>query len=232
MLPTAGRRLARGDLGRVRAADPQLRAVPRLGRAAGRATARRSSRRNSVEWIAAALAIQAAGGVMVPIYPANTAAQAAYVAQHSDAKVLFVDTPGPALARLRGLGRVRRRCSASSRSRRSPRRRAGPREAPRAGQADAAHRRGRAQAGRLVAGRRAIGAARDQEEPEASSSSCSHARVARSGRRDALHQRHLAATPRACRSPTATWASTGRDWLKCNAPLPRRATTSTCCGCR
>jgi long-chain acyl-CoA synthetase len=48
---------------------------------------------NSVEWMAAALAIQSAGGVMVPIYPANTPPQAAYVANHSDAKVLFVDTP-------------------------------------------------------------------------------------------------------------------------------------------
>jgi long-chain acyl-CoA synthetase len=48
---------------------------------------------NRVEWISAALAIQAAGGVMVPIYPSNTAEQAAYVAQHSDAKVIFVDTP-------------------------------------------------------------------------------------------------------------------------------------------
>lgn len=49
---------------------------------------------NSVEWISAAMAIEAAGGVMVPIYPANTAAQAAYVVSHSDTKVLFVDTPG------------------------------------------------------------------------------------------------------------------------------------------
>jgi long-chain acyl-CoA synthetase len=48
---------------------------------------------NSVEWISAALAIQSAGGVMVPIYPASTAEQAAYVISHSDAKVLFVDTP-------------------------------------------------------------------------------------------------------------------------------------------
>ncbi|MEQ1678840.1 MAG: hypothetical protein ABL876_19240, partial [Chitinophagaceae bacterium] len=31
---------------------------------------------------------------MVPVYPANTAAQAAYVVKHSDTKVLFVDTPG------------------------------------------------------------------------------------------------------------------------------------------
>ncbi len=48
---------------------------------------------NSVEWISAAMAIQAAGGALVPVYPANTPAQAAYVIQHSDAKVLFVDTP-------------------------------------------------------------------------------------------------------------------------------------------
>ncbi|MDX2013816.1 MAG: AMP-binding protein [Myxococcaceae bacterium] len=48
---------------------------------------------NSVEWISAAMAIQAAGGVMVPVYPANTAPQAAYVIKHSDAKVVFVDTP-------------------------------------------------------------------------------------------------------------------------------------------
>lgn len=48
---------------------------------------------NRVEWASAALAIQAAGGVMVPVYPASTADQLGYVASHSDAKVLFVDTP-------------------------------------------------------------------------------------------------------------------------------------------
>ena len=42
---------------------------------------------NRVEWASAALAIQAAGGVIVPIYPASTAAQAAYVVGHADAKV-------------------------------------------------------------------------------------------------------------------------------------------------
>jgi long-chain acyl-CoA synthetase len=47
---------------------------------------------NRVEWLSAALAIQAAGGVMVPIYASSTAEQAGYVAQHSDAKVIFVDT--------------------------------------------------------------------------------------------------------------------------------------------
>ncbi len=47
---------------------------------------------NRVEWAASALAIQAAGGAMVPIYPGNTAEQAAYVIEHSDATVVFVDT--------------------------------------------------------------------------------------------------------------------------------------------
>ena len=48
---------------------------------------------NTVTWGAAALAIQAASGVMVPIYPASTVDQIGYVASHSDAKVIFVDTP-------------------------------------------------------------------------------------------------------------------------------------------
>ena len=46
---------------------------------------------NSVAWGAAALAIQAAGGVMVPLYPASTVEQAAYVLAHSDARAVFVD---------------------------------------------------------------------------------------------------------------------------------------------
>ena len=54
---------------------------------------------NRVEWFAAALAIQAAGGVMVPVYGSNTAAQAAYVVRHADARVLFVDT-APLLGRV------------------------------------------------------------------------------------------------------------------------------------
>ena len=47
---------------------------------------------NRVEWASAALAIQAAGGVLVPVYPASTAEQAKYVLDHADVKVLFVDT--------------------------------------------------------------------------------------------------------------------------------------------
>jgi long-chain acyl-CoA synthetase len=48
---------------------------------------------NSVEWGVAALAIQAVGGVMVPIYPASTPDQIAYVVQHSGARIVFADTP-------------------------------------------------------------------------------------------------------------------------------------------
>jgi long-chain acyl-CoA synthetase len=49
---------------------------------------------NRVEWLSAALGIQAVGGVMVPVYPASTAEQAAYVIEHSDARVVYVDTEG------------------------------------------------------------------------------------------------------------------------------------------
>ena len=48
---------------------------------------------NRVEWASAALGIESAGCVMVPIYPASTAEQAAYIVNHADARVLFVDTP-------------------------------------------------------------------------------------------------------------------------------------------
>jgi long-chain acyl-CoA synthetase len=48
---------------------------------------------NRVEWMSAALGIQAAGGVMVPVYASSTAEQAAYVVEHSDARIVFVDTP-------------------------------------------------------------------------------------------------------------------------------------------
>ena len=54
---------------------------------------------NRVEWASASLAIQAAGGVLVPVYPANTAEQARYVLDHGDVKVVFVDT-APLLEKL------------------------------------------------------------------------------------------------------------------------------------
>ncbi|MBI4815119.1 MAG: long-chain fatty acid--CoA ligase [Deltaproteobacteria bacterium] len=65
---------------------------------------------NRVEWMSAALAIQAVGGVMVPVYPSCTSEQAAYVLTHSDAKVVFVDTElllSKVLARLKSLTDLR-----------------------------------------------------------------------------------------------------------------------------
>lgn len=52
---------------------------------------------NSTAWIESALGAQAAGLVVVPVYPASTAEQAAYVLEHSDARALFV--AGEALVR-------------------------------------------------------------------------------------------------------------------------------------
>ncbi|HJK93033.1 MAG TPA: AMP-dependent synthetase/ligase [Polyangiaceae bacterium LLY-WYZ-15_(1-7)] len=54
---------------------------------------------NRVEWLSAALGIQAMGGAMVPIYGSSTPEQAGYVVEHSDAKVVFVDT-APLLERV------------------------------------------------------------------------------------------------------------------------------------
>ena len=46
---------------------------------------------NSVDWAAAALAIQAIGGVMVPVYPSSTLDDLRYVLSHADAVAVFTD---------------------------------------------------------------------------------------------------------------------------------------------
>jgi len=45
---------------------------------------------NSVAWASAALGTQAAGGVVVPIYPASTADQVAYILDHAEVGFVFV----------------------------------------------------------------------------------------------------------------------------------------------
>jgi long-chain acyl-CoA synthetase len=45
---------------------------------------------NSVAWASAALGAQTAGAVFVPIYPASTAEQVAYILDHADIKYVFV----------------------------------------------------------------------------------------------------------------------------------------------
>ncbi|MDQ3296788.1 MAG: AMP-binding protein [Myxococcota bacterium] len=49
----------------------------------------------SVAWASAALGIQTAGAVVVPIYPASTPEQVAYILDHCDAKVVFVAGTDP-----------------------------------------------------------------------------------------------------------------------------------------
>ena len=45
---------------------------------------------NSVAWASAALGIQTAGAVFVPIYPASTPEQVAYILQHAEVTFVFV----------------------------------------------------------------------------------------------------------------------------------------------
>lgn len=46
---------------------------------------------NSVSWLSAALGIQSARGVMVPVYGSSTADQLQHIIEHSDVKLVFVD---------------------------------------------------------------------------------------------------------------------------------------------
>jgi len=46
---------------------------------------------NSVAWASAALGVQTAGGVFVPIYPASTPDQVAYILEHAEIRFAFVD---------------------------------------------------------------------------------------------------------------------------------------------
>jgi len=43
------------------------------------------------QWASAALGVQTAGAVFVPIYPASTAEQVAYILEHAEIKHVFVD---------------------------------------------------------------------------------------------------------------------------------------------
>ncbi len=49
---------------------------------------------NRLGWAISDFGIQSAGGITVPIYATNTGKQAAYVINHSEAKVVFVSTKG------------------------------------------------------------------------------------------------------------------------------------------
>jgi long-chain acyl-CoA synthetase len=170
---------------------------------------------NRVEWASAALAIQAAGGVIVPIYPASTPEQVAYVASHSDAKVIFVDTPA-LLGRLfeawGELGDVERvvllddtldaaRVHESLRSKGVA--------VPRFEDVEK----------KLVAWSRArgIGASKHREDPKAFERTMNGVSLDQPGMM--LYTSGTSGNPKGVPLTHKNVAVNGLDWLKCNAPL-------------
>ena len=170
---------------------------------------------NRVEWMTAALAIQAAGGVMVPVYAANTPEQAAYVIEHSDAKVLFVDTPAL-------LGRVFEAWSACEAVTRvvllddgldAAAVLAKLRDAGKSVPTFAAVER------KLVSWSRALalGVARDREEPGAFERVMASVPLEQPGMM--LYTSGTSGNPKGVPLTHKNVAVNGLDWLRCHAPL-------------
>ncbi len=170
---------------------------------------------NRVEWASAALAIQAAGGVMVPIYPASTAEQVAYVASHSDAKVVFVDTPallGKLLTSWSALAQVERIVLLDD-----------------AVDASRVHESLRSKGVAVPAfeelerklisiGRaRALGAARDREDPLAFERTMNGISLDQNS--VMLYTSGTSGNPKGVPLTHRNVAVNGLDWLKCNAPV-------------
>ncbi|MBX3258410.1 MAG: long-chain fatty acid--CoA ligase [Labilithrix sp.] len=170
---------------------------------------------NRVEWASASLAIQAAGGVMVPIYPASTAEQLAYVASHSDAKVIFVDTPallGRVLEAWSALGAVQRVVLLddgldAARVHESLRKK---------GVAVPSFEEV-AKKVVTIAAAREIGAAKDREDPKAFERTMSAVSMDQFG--VMLYTSGTSGNPKGVPLTHKNVASNGSDWLKCLAPL-------------
>lgn len=170
---------------------------------------------NRVEWASASLAIQAAGGVMVPIYPASTAEQLAYVASHSDAKVIFVDTPallGRVLEAWSALGAVQRVVLLddgldAARVHESLRKKGVA--VPSFDEV--------AKKVVTIAAAREIGAAKDREDPKAFERTMSAVSMDQFG--VMLYTSGTSGNPKGVPLTHKNVASNGSDWLKCLAPL-------------
>jgi long-chain acyl-CoA synthetase len=169
---------------------------------------------NRVEWASAALAIQAAGGVIVPIYPASTAAQAAYVVGHADAKVVFVDTPEllgrlfeawsslPSLERVVVMGDVDAPSVLEKR-------RASGKAVPTLAEVDK----------KLYpwARARGLGAARHREDPAAFERRMMEVKLDQVGLM--LYTSGTSGNPKGVPLTHRNVSANGQDWLRCNAPL-------------
>jgi len=170
---------------------------------------------NRVEWASAALAIQASAGVLVPVYPASTSEQLAYVATHSDTKVLFVDTPallGRVFAAWSDLASIERvvlldddldaaRVHESLRSK---------------GTAVPSYEDVERKV-ISISRARAIGAAKDREDPQAFERTMLSVSLDQPGQM--LYTSGTSGNPKGVPLTHRNTASNGLDWLKCNAPL-------------
>jgi long-chain acyl-CoA synthetase len=170
---------------------------------------------NRVEWASAALGIQAVGGVMVPIYPASTAEQLAYVASHSDSKVLFVDTAVllgrvfEAWSSLSNLGHVVLLDPALDAAKLHDGLRARGVTVPTYEEA----------AKKIVtlAAARAIGAAKHREDPRALDRAMDAVSLDQPG--VMLYTSGTSGNPKGVPLTHRNVAANGADWMKCNAPL-------------
>ena len=153
---------------------------------------------NRVEWASAALAIQAAAGVIVPIYPASTVEAVSYVASHSDAKVIFVDTPA-LVARLAqakdALGAVEKIVLLDDRL-------------------DGAALGDKAIS---IKDARAIGAKLDAADPKALDRMLDAVSIDQNGMM--LYTSGTSGMPKGVPLTHRNVGVNGRDWLKCNGPL-------------
>jgi long-chain acyl-CoA synthetase len=170
---------------------------------------------NRVEWMAAALGIQAAGGVMVPIYASSTAEQAGYVLEHGGVRVLFVDTE-PLLAkvleawpRLEGVRRVVLFDDALDVAGVLDRLEAAGTPVPTYAEVEK----------RLVTWSRAMaaGAARDREEPEAFQRAMDAVSLDQPG--VMLYTSGTSGRPKGVPLTHRNVGVNGSDWLRVNAPL-------------